>query len=148
MWLLRKAGEIIAPTASVNTLKEFKSECSRALDSLKTHSNDDILLFQGALQNIQDYLQVEINNDDIPCFGYLSEMNILQKISDSLTPNVPAPFIDSVFRFFLDFLKSELKCYFVQVSVHGPFSSLVGKMELFYQSHQPKLANLLLRYGI
>lgn len=141
MWgLLKKAGEMIAPIIATDTLAEFKNACSQALDAIKTHTDENLIAFQSSLTNIQDYLQEELSKDDMRCFGYLAQMNILQQIADSLTNNLPSNYIEPVFHFFIGFVNTDLSHYFVQVTVHGPLCSVVSKMESLYQKSPTQIS--------
>lgn len=137
MWgLLKKAGEFLAPIMTTNTVDEFKDACETALESINDTDSESTTTLIGALNNVIDYLTEELDETDmqgdIPCFDYLSGESILIKIVDSITDETPKDHIEHILAFFLSFINTKLSTYFVQMSVHRPFSKLLSLLPKLY----------------
>lgn len=137
MWsLIKKAGEFIAPIIQTNSFEEFKESCNTVLATILKHDTEDTIAFNGALNNIQDYLNEEIDSDDHPCLDYFVSESIMQKIVDSINENFPTTHIQSIFDFFSVFLTTGLNKHILQVTVHRPFAQLLSKLDILYLKDQ------------
>ena len=133
MWLLKKAGEFIAPKPDTDNLTEFKSACSDALSSLSGQNSDDLISFRGALNNVQDYLSEEIDSSDRPCLDFFVSTSVMQQIVDSIDNQTPTEHIEPIFEFFSAFIETELNKHFFQITVHRPFTKLLSLLEVLYR---------------
>ncbi|OHT00129.1 hypothetical protein TRFO_08126 [Tritrichomonas foetus] len=133
MWgLIKKAGEFIAPMMAINSLEEFQESCTLVLSTITLNDSNDTISFNGALNNVQDYLSEEINSDDHPCLDYFVSESIMQQIVDKVDKDLPEEHIAPIFDFFSAFINTELNKHFLQVTVHRPFTKLLSLLDVFY----------------
>jgi hypothetical protein len=134
MWILKKAGDFLAPIITTNSVDEFKSACSTVISHAKSPNADDTTAFIGALNNVQDYLTEELSDDkiDMPCLDHLVNRSVLQRLIDSIDETFPRSHVEPVYNFFLAFIKSDMNRLFAQTSVHRPFTKLLTLLTQLY----------------
>jgi len=129
---LKKAGELIAPIITTNSLNEFRDCCENALKILSSLANDEIFTLPSTFESISDSLIEEMNQIDMPCFNLFVSNSYLQKYANLLGPSLSNAQISPTLRFFISFVNTKLNSYFFQVSVHQPLTMVVSKLEKLY----------------
>lgn len=126
--LFNKVGELLAPQPP-NELDEFKKDCNTTINVLKSRAVDETTKLKAALSSIGTALLLEINRGNYIRFDYFVQEQILSKIADAVTSELPSEHLEPVLNFFLFFINTNLNSQIAQVSIHSPITKILSKLE-------------------
>ena len=106
--IINKVGGFLAPQPP-NELDEFKKDCRTTINILKSRAVDETLKLKNALSNIGTALLHEINKGIYERFDFFVQEQILAKIANEVTSELPSEHLEPVLKFFLFFINSIIR---------------------------------------
>lgn len=129
MWnIIKKASEYIAPTLQIDPIEDIDEKINKSKEILEKIENRENYPLSYTLESIKDRLIEEIDADDVQCFNYMTQKEFPVYLVDKFGEDISKDCITAVIRFFISFINTKLNKYYAHVSIHRPFSKLVGKM--------------------